>query len=88
MGIPEISGELGVAHILEGSVRKSGDRIRITAQTDRHLWSNNFDRELDDIFAIQENPDKAFEWLEISYENHDGGLSYLLVEYWDAMPGR
>jgi adenylate cyclase len=59
LGIPEISNELGVAHILEGSVRKSGDRIRITAQlieagTDRHLWSNNFDRELDDIFAIQD----------------------------------
>ena len=59
LGIPNISRELGVAHILEGSVRKSGDRIRITAQlieseTDRHLWSSNFDRELDDIFAIQD----------------------------------
>ena len=59
LGIPEISNALGVAHVLEGSVRKSGDRIRITAQlieagTDRHLWSDNFDRELDDIFAIQD----------------------------------
>ena len=59
LGIPEIANELGVAHVLEGSVRKSGDRIRITAQlieadTDRHLWSDNFDRELDDIFAIQD----------------------------------
>lgn len=59
LGIPHIAKELGVAHVLEGSVRKSGDRIRITAQlieagTDRHLWSKNFDRELNDIFAIQD----------------------------------
>ncbi|MCH7822574.1 MAG: hypothetical protein IIA07_11195 [Proteobacteria bacterium] len=59
LGIPEISKTLGVAHVLEGSVRKSGNRIRITAQlieadTDKHLWSENFDRELDDIFAIQD----------------------------------
>jgi tetratricopeptide (TPR) repeat protein len=48
-----------VAHILEGSVRKSGNRVRITAQlidtgSDRHLWSETFDRELTDIFAIQD----------------------------------
>ena len=59
MSIPEISEELGVAHILEGSVRKSGDRIRITAQlidaeSDTHLWSENFDRDMVDIFAIQD----------------------------------
>jgi TolB-like protein len=59
LSIPEIAKALGVAHILEGSVRKSGDRIRITAQlidaeTDQHLWSENFDRNLDDIFAIQD----------------------------------
>ncbi|NIA28059.1 MAG: hypothetical protein GWP02_08385 [Desulfobulbaceae bacterium] len=59
MGIPAISRELNVGHILEGSVRKDGARIRITAQlieagSDRHLWSENFDRELIDIFAIQD----------------------------------
>jgi len=59
IGIPAISRELNVGHILEGSVRKDGARIRITAQlieagTDRHLWSENFDRELVDIFAIQD----------------------------------
>ncbi len=59
LGIPEISRALNVGHILEGSVRKVGSRIRITAQliessTDRHLWSQNFDRELTDIFAIQD----------------------------------
>ena len=59
LSLPDISKALGVAHILEGSVRKSGDRIRITAQlieaeTDKHLWSQKFDRELTDIFAIQD----------------------------------
>jgi len=59
LGIPEISQALKVGHILEGSVRKDGDRIRITAQlieagTDTHLWSENFDREFNDIFAIQD----------------------------------
>jgi len=59
LGIPEISRALKVGHILEGSVRKDGDRIRITAQlietsSDRHIWSENFDRELVDIFAIQD----------------------------------
>lgn len=59
LGIPAISKELNVAHILEGSVRKDGTRIRITAQliesgSDTHLWSQNFDREFVDIFAIQD----------------------------------
>lgn len=57
--IPDIGRALGVAHVLEGSVRKSGDRLRITAQlvkTDDgfHLWSETFDRQLADIFAIQD----------------------------------
>jgi len=55
----EIGQTLGVAHILEGSVRKAQNRVRITAQLIKaedgyHLWSDTFDRELDDIFAIQE----------------------------------
>ncbi len=57
--VKEIARELGVAHILEGSVRKSKDRtIRITVQLidsakDQHLWAETYDRELADIFAIQ-----------------------------------
>jgi TolB-like protein/Tfp pilus assembly protein PilF len=56
--IPEIGQMLGVAHVLEGSVRKSGDRLRITAQlvetgTGFHLWSETFDRDVQDIFVIQ-----------------------------------
>jgi TolB-like protein len=59
LNIPEIASELNVANILEGSVRKSGNQVRITAQlidtrNDRHLWSNTYDRELNDIFAIQD----------------------------------
>jgi TolB-like protein len=54
----EVGEQLGVAHVLEGSVRKSGDRLRITAQLisaadGYHLWSETYDRELTDIFAIQ-----------------------------------
>jgi len=58
-GIAEISETLGVAHALEGSVQKAGNRVRITAQLIRaedgfHVWSQNYDRDLDDIFAIQD----------------------------------
>jgi len=57
--IPQIARELGVRHILEGSVRRQGDRVRITAQlietrSDTHLWSETFERELVDIFRVQE----------------------------------
>ena len=59
LDIPEIARELKVGNIVEGSVRKSGNRVRITAQLidtrdDRHIWSDTFDRELVDIFAIQD----------------------------------
>ncbi len=61
IGIPEIAENLKVQHILEGSVRKSGDTLRITAQlidtsNDRHLWSDTFDRPLtaENIFEIQD----------------------------------
>ncbi|MCH7510631.1 MAG: hypothetical protein IIB68_12470 [Proteobacteria bacterium] len=59
LGLAEIARELGVDYVLEGSVRKDRDNIRITAQlidasTDRHLWSESYDRELTSIFAIQD----------------------------------
>jgi TolB-like protein/Flp pilus assembly protein TadD len=59
VGIPTVAEQLNVAHVLEGSVRKAGDRVRITAQliearSDSHLWSESYDRELDDIFAVQD----------------------------------
>jgi TolB-like protein/Tfp pilus assembly protein PilF len=57
---PEIANELGVGHILEGSVRKAGNDLRITTQLLRgadgfHLWSKTYDRKLKDIFALQED---------------------------------
>jgi len=57
--LKEIARTLNVDHILEGSVRKAGDRIRVTAQlidvrTDSHLWAENYDRRLEDVFAIQQ----------------------------------
>jgi len=57
--IPQIANSLGVDHILEGSVRKAGTTVRVTAQlidarTDKHLWSETYDRKLEDIFAIQD----------------------------------
>ena len=59
LGAAQIARELKVSYILEGSVRKAGDKVRITAQLidaahDRHLWSETYDRELTDIFAIQD----------------------------------
>jgi len=59
LSVPEIASQLNVRYVLEGSVRKAGDQVRVTAQlidaeTDRHLWSETFDRTLDDIFAIQD----------------------------------
>lgn len=58
--ISEVAAQLDVSHVLEGSVRKSGDRIRITAQlidatSDKHLWSETYDRELNDLFAVQDD---------------------------------
>ena len=57
--IPTVAEQLNVAHVLEGSVRKAGNKVRITAQliearSDTHLWSGTYDRELGDIFAIQD----------------------------------
>ncbi len=57
--VQEVAREFGVEYILEGSVRKAGGRIRVTvqlidAETDRHIWAERYDRELEDIFAIQD----------------------------------
>jgi TolB-like protein/Tfp pilus assembly protein PilF len=59
MNLAQVAEELNVAHILEGSVRKAGNQVRITAQlieaqSDTHLWSETYDRTLDDIFATQD----------------------------------
>ena len=76
--IAAIAQKLNVSHVLEGSVRKSGNRLRITAQLIRaddssHLWSQSYDRELTDIFAIQDEIATAVvQQLELKLL--DGGL--------------
>jgi adenylate cyclase len=62
--VPEVARKLGVTHVLEGSVRKAGGRVRINAQlidgaTGDHVWADRYDRDLDDIFAIQDEISKA-----------------------------
>ncbi len=57
--VQQVSKELGVKYVLEGSVRKAGNRVRITAQlvdaiTGHHLWAERYDRDLEDIFALQD----------------------------------
>ena len=62
--LPEIAKQLGVAHILEGSVQKSGDSVRVNVQlikaaNDSHLWADTFDRKLTDIFSVESEVAKA-----------------------------
>lgn len=62
--VHDVARECGVEYVLEGSVRKIGDRIRVTVQlidgeTDRHIWAERYDRELEDIFAIQDEMTRA-----------------------------
>jgi TolB-like protein len=62
--LPEIAQQLGVAHILEGSVQKSGDAVRVNVQlikaaNDSHLWADTFDRKLTDIFSVESEVAKA-----------------------------
>jgi adenylate cyclase len=62
--IQEVAREFGVDYVLEGSVRKAGDRVRVTvqlidAETDRHIWAERYDRELKDVFAIQDEMTRA-----------------------------
>jgi adenylate cyclase len=62
--LKEIGKELGVATILEGSVRRVGNRVRITGQlintaNDHHLWADKFDRDIEDIFAVQDEVSTA-----------------------------
>jgi len=62
--VQEVAREFGVDYVLEGSVRKAGGRIRVTvqlidAETDRHIWAERYDRELEDIFALQDEMTRA-----------------------------
>lgn len=59
VGVKEIGQELGVSHVVEGSVRKAGNRVRVTAQlvetlSGNHMWAERYDGDLDDIFTVQD----------------------------------
>ena len=62
--VQDIAREFGVHYVVEGSVRKAGDRVRVTvqlidAETDRHIWAERYDRKIEDIFAIQDEVSAA-----------------------------
>ena len=79
----EVGKKLQVTHLLEGSVRKQGDQVRITAQlieasTGFHLWSENYDRSLDDIFSVQEEISQSIATnLELLLDDKTDGASVL-----------
>jgi TolB-like protein/class 3 adenylate cyclase/Flp pilus assembly protein TadD len=75
--LPEIGRQLGVAHILEGNVQKSGDAVRVNVQlikaaNDSHLWADTFDRKLTDIFSVESEVAKAIaEQLRAKITGHE-----------------
>jgi adenylate cyclase len=85
--VQEASRELGARYILEGSVQRSKDRVRITAQlvdgrTGRHLWAERYDRSIDDLFAVQ---DEVTEQIIGSLATAYGGR---LIKAWHDRPER
>ena len=81
VNVQEVGRELGVAYVLEGSVRKAGARVRVTGQlidstNGNHVWADRFDRELTDIFAIQDEITHAIvEQLKVKLHPRSGSLS-------------
>jgi serine/threonine protein kinase/Tfp pilus assembly protein PilF len=75
--LPQIARQLGVAHILEGSVQRSGDAVRVNVQlikaaSDSHLWSDTFDRKLTDIFSVESEVAKAIaDELRVKLSGHE-----------------
>jgi TolB-like protein/class 3 adenylate cyclase len=89
--IEQVSRELGVRYVVEGSVRKVGDRVRITAQlvdasTDHHLWAERYDRKLEDIFALQDEvTTKIVDALEVNLtESEQAGVEHLPTDNLEA----
>jgi TolB-like protein len=80
-----IGEALGVSHVLEGSVRKAGTKVRITAQLIKavdgfHLWSDTFDRELTDVFAIQDEIAQAiFDQLKVHLTGEQGDIQFEFI---------
>jgi TolB-like protein/thioredoxin-like negative regulator of GroEL len=84
IAIPAIAKQLNVAYVLEGSVRKAGDRLRITAQlieasNDSHLWSEVYDRDANDVFAVQDEIATAIsDALRLQLKADNGALPHVV----------
>jgi adenylate cyclase len=89
--MPTIAAQLGVRHVLEGSVRRSGDKVRITAQlvdaaADCHLWSETYDRQLEDIFAVQDEiASQIFQSLQITLTPDEQHAAHSTTDSVDAL---
>lgn len=89
--MPTIAAQLGVRHVLEGSVRRSGNKVRITAQLvdaveDVHLWSETYDRELQDIFAVQDDISAhIFEALQLTLTSDLQQAAHSTTDSFDAL---
>jgi len=91
--VRKVAKELGVKYVLEGSVRKGGNRVRITAQlidaeTGRHIWAERYDRDLEDIFAVQDEITEAITGatapaLVSSEERRASGKAMENLDVWD-----
>jgi adenylate cyclase len=87
--VREVGKDLGVRYVLEGSVRKSGNRVRITSQlidasTGGHLWAERFDRDLNDIFAVQDDVTRQIV-AALSLNLTQGDRRRLMAEHTDNM---
>jgi len=82
--VKQVAEEMGVRYILEGSVQSSGDRVRVTAQlidaiTGRHMWADRYDRELKDIFAVQDEITNKVV-TELAVKLGEGELARLVIK--------
>jgi adenylate cyclase len=89
--MPTIAAQLSVRHVLEGSVRRAGDKVRITAQlvdavADCHLWSETYDRQLEDIFAVQDEiASHIFKSLQITLTPDEQHAAHSTTDSVDAL---
>jgi len=85
--VQEVAEQLGVRYVLEGSVQKSGEKLRVTAQLvdavdGKHLWSERYDRKLDDLFALQDEiTNKIFEAMQVKLAVIDVGKVETRLKY-------
>ena len=91
--LPQIAKQLGVAHILEGSVQKAGGQVRVNVQlinamTDAHLWADTYDRKLTDIFAVESDIAKTIaETLQAKITGSEkNSIAYLLLPNYGGAP--